>query len=61
MVVYDYDSNATLWRAVKSHQAGDLKSAFTCMVEKLTTGRIKLEWFILDNKISGKLKEALKN
>ena len=59
MVTYDYGSIEIIWLAVRPHQAADLKNAFSSMVDELTTGGVKAELFILNNEISGKLKEAL--
>ena len=52
MVMYDYDKNAILQRAVKSRQAVD---AFISMVDELTIVVVKPKLFILDNEMSGKL------
>ena len=59
MIMYDYDSNAILAEPVKNRQTGELKTEFLTMYTKLANRGRSPNLFILDNKCSYELKQAL--
>ena len=61
LIVYDYDSNAILAEAIQSRQAAHIKQAYDKIITLLASQGAQPKVFILDNEISGELKQAIKS
>ena len=59
LVVYDYDSNAILAEPLQSRQGFHIKQAYNKIITFLASRGAKPNVFILDNEISGELKQAI--
>ena len=60
MILYDYDSNAILAKAVKTRQAKDLSDTWKQLYNDLTRNGHTTKTFIMDNECSSDMKNALK-
>ena len=60
MILYDFDSNAILARAIKSQKKEDLIAGFTYLHKQLTDAGIHPVLHKLDNEVSGDLIEEIK-
>eukprot|EP00978_Attheya_sp_CCMP212_P013058 scaffold32606_cov75-Attheya_sp.AAC.1 len=58
-VLYDYDSNAILARAMKNRSDSEMVRVFTELADYLTTRGFKPQYQVLDNEASKALKKAI--
>jgi len=58
-VLYDYDSNAILARAMKNRSDSEMVKVFTELADYLTTRGFKPQYQVLDNEASKALKKAI--
>ena len=58
-VLYDYDSNAILSRAIKSRQGKVIADAYTSCYKELTQHGHEVKLFVLDNECSNDLRLAI--
>ena len=59
-VLYGYDSNAILVKAIPNQQEQTIENAWENLTKRLNTNGHKYNNFILDNEISAELKNAFK-
>ena len=59
VVVYDYDSNAIVFEAIKSRQSKEILEAFKKCETKIATNTNKPDLYVLDNEASNDLKNSL--
>ena len=58
-ILYDYDGNAILSKAIKSRSANDIKDAWEYCNSVVTKYGNEIKLHVLDNEASAVLKEAL--
>ena len=61
MVMYDYDSNAIMSEPIKKSQAETIRDTFLKVHKVLKARGNEPKIYIMDNKCSSGLKEAMKN
>ena len=61
MVFYDYDTNETFVRPLKTKKSSELTSNMIKIVNDFTKRGFKPKYWILDNKCSGDMKTNFKN
>ena len=59
-VLYDYDSNNILVKAIPNRQAAVIKNAWESLYKRLIRNGIDITHFILDNELSSDLRECFK-